>query len=202
MLVIFCCRLFSSSSSHSGGLNHSACIYLIDLLFLTIELLLILKVWSITSYQYLGKHTGHLEPVSCMVMDANFLFSGSEDKTIRIWDALPACPVGTKLSSNPFQGGTLLKTLEGHKGTITGLDVLASSGHLVSCSIEGSIMVWDYITGDIILQHKHKEELLCMALRYDVDEIITGTRQGNILRFPAGEPVNPKLDSQHPSISI
>lgn len=158
------------------------------------EQLLIVQAWSITSYQYLGKHTGHLEPVCCMAMDANFLFSGSEDRTIRVWDALPASPVGTKLSSNPFHGGTLLKTLEGHKGTVTALKVLTSSGHLVSCSIDGCVMLWDYITGDIILQHRHKEELLCLALRCDADEIITGTRQGNILRFPAGESVSPNIN--------
>ncbi|GMH37101.1 hypothetical protein BSKO_04974 [Bryopsis sp. KO-2023] len=148
-----------------------------------------IKAWSLTTHHYLGRHVGHKEPISCMAMDANFLFSGSEDRTINVWDALPAPPLGSSYSSHPFRGGTLLKTLQGHKGTVTGLVILKASGHLVSCSVDGFVMVWDYVSGDMIRRHHHDEEVLCIALRYDVDEIMVGTRQSNILRLPAGEKV-------------
>lgn len=129
-----------------------------------------------------------------MAMDSNFLFSGSEDCTIRVWDALPATSIGPCVSSHPFSGGTLLKTLEGHKGTITGVSVMCSSGHLVSGSLDGCIMVWDYVAGKVLRRHNHCEELLCLALRFDADEIIAGTRQGNILQFSAGESVGLKQE--------
>lgn len=123
-------------------------------------------------------------------MDSNFLFSGSEDRTIRVWDALPAASVGHSVSTHPFVGGTLLKTLNGHKGTVTGLAVLWSSGHLVSCSLDSCVLIWDYVAGEILRKHSHFEEFLCLALRVDANEIITGTRQGKILRFSAGESVS------------
>ena len=40
-------------------------------------------------YTLLGVHTGHTEPVLCLTFDGNFLVSGSQDGTIRLWDAVP-----------------------------------------------------------------------------------------------------------------
>ena len=46
--------------------------------------------------------------------------------------------------------GRPLKVLQGHTRAVTGLDVLPSSGNLVSCSMDGSLLVWDYISGEVL----------------------------------------------------
>ncbi len=48
-----------------------------------------LQVWHTAHYTLLGVHTGHTEPVLCLAFDGNFLVSGSQDGTIRLWDAVP-----------------------------------------------------------------------------------------------------------------
>lgn len=72
---------------------------------------------------------GHKGLVTALIILPNGnLVSGSEDKTIKIWD----------LHTN-----TCLKTLEGHEGEISSMVVLAN-GNLVSCSsIDKSIRLWD-----------------------------------------------------------
>ena len=46
--------------------------------------------------------------------------------------------------------GRPLKTLKGHTRNVTGLDVLPSSGNLVSCSLDGQLLVWDYVSGTVL----------------------------------------------------
>ena len=41
------------------------------------------KVWS-EAYELLGAHEGHTEAVTCLALDANFLFSGSEDFSVKV----------------------------------------------------------------------------------------------------------------------
>lgn len=38
----------------------------------------------------------------------------------------------------------------GHRRSVTGLEVLPSSGNLVSCSLDGQLLVWDYVAGTVI----------------------------------------------------
>jgi len=41
------------------------------------------------SHTYLGRHHGHTSSVTCLALDGAMLFSGSEDTTVRLWDAVP-----------------------------------------------------------------------------------------------------------------
>ena len=108
------------------------------------------------------------------------------------WVALTRCECLGCAHRDPgrvFRGGTHLRTLKGHTASVTGLDVMPLSGHLASCSIDCTIRVWDYKTATVIRMYNHYEEMKCLALRADTDEIVVGTEQANILRFPAGEEV-------------
>ncbi len=48
------------------------------------------QVWTTNGYAQVGQHLGHTDAVTAMALDANLLFSGSEDCTIRVWDTVPA----------------------------------------------------------------------------------------------------------------
>ncbi len=48
------------------------------------------QVWSVNGYTQVGQHLGHTDAVTCLALDSNLLFSGSDDCTIRVWDTVPA----------------------------------------------------------------------------------------------------------------
>ncbi|PNW82472.1 hypothetical protein CHLRE_06g280350v5 [Chlamydomonas reinhardtii] len=191
----------------------------------------VIKVWAATGYEYLGCHTGHTDAVGCLALDSNFLFSGSDDCNICLWDTVPASSArastyaGLRTGASPgpalahstsllsgqaaaaavgsvgasssggappaFQltfSGRPLKTLKGHTRNVTGLDVLPSSGNLVSCSLDGQLLVWDYVSGTVLHRFTHEmEEFRCLALRYDRPEVLVGTVQASLLRYTIHE---------------
>ncbi|GIL56264.1 hypothetical protein Vafri_11611 [Volvox africanus] len=170
----------------------------------------VIKVWAATGYDYLGCHRGHKNAVTCLALDANFLFSGSDDCTICLWDTVPAAVDKSHISGSRIGGthgaqpnavptspgialkGTFstrpLKVLQAHRRSVTGLDVLPASGHLVSCSLDGQLLVWDYVSGQLMHRFTHDtEEFRCLALRYDRPEVLVGTLQANILRYTIHE---------------
>ncbi|KAK9807011.1 hypothetical protein WJX72_010761 [[Myrmecia] bisecta] len=148
-----------------------------------------IKVWNARTYDYMGEHVGHSEAVACLALDANFLFSGSEDCSIRVWDTVPAAGQGKRQAKLPFSGGTHLKTLTGHKQTVTAIEVLPLSGHLVSCGTDGQLLIWDYTAAVVLRRFQRPDEFRCLALRHDADEVLVGTMQNAIYRFAAGEAV-------------
>ncbi|KAI0208594.1 E3 ubiquitin-protein ligase TRAF7 [Lamellibrachia satsuma] len=74
-----------------------------------------------------GTFVGHQGPVWCLCVLQDFLFSGSSDKTIKVWD-----------TSTTFK---CLLTLEGHTGIVLALCVAGSK--LYSGSQDTTIIVWD-----------------------------------------------------------
>ncbi|XP_072263957.1 WD repeat and FYVE domain-containing protein 1 [Pyxicephalus adspersus] len=74
---------------------------------------------------------GHEGSVACLCWDPvqRFLFSGSSDHSIILWD------IGGR------QGRTLI--LQGHHDKVQGLCYLQLTRQLVSCSVDGGICVWN-----------------------------------------------------------
>lgn len=64
-----------------------------------------------------------------MTSDNKTIFSGSEDKTVCVWDASTQ---------------ELLHTFEGHTGTVNGLSIVNDDKYLVSGDWDGKIFVWDW----------------------------------------------------------
>lgn len=61
-----------------------------------------INVWSIKTGEHKDTLQGHTDSVTCMAMERKFLFTGSDDMTIIIWNML---------KGNRFMVGKL----EGHK---------------------------------------------------------------------------------------
>lgn len=58
-----------------------------------------IRVWSVATYELLGALDGHTDSVTALALDGNFLLSGSEDCTVRVWDThantvRPLCRLG------------------------------------------------------------------------------------------------------------
>lgn len=82
------------------------------------------------SYEPLAVLKGHTDAINCLVMDQNYLFSGSDDLTIRIWEA-----------SKCYY---LFKLDKVHDMGIKDMILIDETGHLVSCAYDGKIHIWDY----------------------------------------------------------
>jgi WD40 repeat protein len=74
--------------------------------------------------------------------------------------------------------------LSGHTCPVSALLLLPHSGHLASCGIDGALIFWDYVFQTVTGRLDHPHAMLCMALRADNGEILVGTQEGSILRFP------------------
>eukprot|EP01029_Cantina_marsupialis_P002850 TRINITY_DN127462_c0_g1_i2.p1 TRINITY_DN127462_c0_g1~~TRINITY_DN127462_c0_g1_i2.p1 ORF type:complete len:326 (+),score=64.32 TRINITY_DN127462_c0_g1_i2:118-1095(+) len=75
--------------------------------------------------------SGHRSPVTCIAFHPvyNILVSGSEDATIKIWDA---------------ESGEYERTLKGHTNTIQSLGFNDKGTQLVSASADLSIKLWNF----------------------------------------------------------
>ena len=78
--------------------------------------------------------TGHKGAVTAVAYspDGKFVLSGSEDKTLKLWNA---------------EDGKEVRTFAGHRGTVTGV-AFGSNGNLAfSGSVDGTLRLWDAATG-------------------------------------------------------
>ncbi|EEB05998.1 F-box protein Pof11 [Schizosaccharomyces japonicus yFS275] len=73
----------------------------------------------------------HMDSVYCVQFDDHFLFTGSRDKTIRVWE---------------LQARRLLYVLAGHTGSVLCLQFDKKRNLLVSGSSDTTIIVWDLAT--------------------------------------------------------
>lgn len=75
-----------------------------------------------------SKLEGHEDAITCFAVGGTFLYSGSADRTVRIWDTSP---------------GDALKTLTFHKVASQALLFLPDSGFVASCAFDGRVVLWD-----------------------------------------------------------
>jgi len=79
-------------------------------------------------------HTGTVYSVD-MSNDMNTIISGSQDKTIKVWDA---------------QNGDLLKTIIDHNGTVYDVEFNPVNDQFASCSADSTIKIWNSETFELI----------------------------------------------------
>lgn len=96
----------------------------------------VFKVQSVT--RLAAKIPGHGEAILAAQFSpasSALLATGSGDKTARIWDT---------------DTGTPLHTLKGHTGWVLGVAWAPDGSRLASCSMDGSVRVWDPTTGKAV----------------------------------------------------
>ncbi|XP_059145102.1 E3 ubiquitin-protein ligase TRAF7-like isoform X2 [Physella acuta] len=84
----------------------------------------------ISMFKCKGTFVGHLGPVWCLCTMGDYLFSGSTDKTIKVWD-----------TSSSYK---CVKTMEGHTGIVLALCTYGNK--LFSGSQDCNIIVWNVDT--------------------------------------------------------
>ena len=101
-----------------------------------------------------------------MAIDQNFLFTGSDDTTIGIWELRNNYNVGF---------------LSGHKESIQDVIVMKEAGFLLSCAYDKTIIVWKYEEKREIMRYLRQEELRCMDYLSSMKMLFVGTNQKSIL---------------------
>lgn len=117
------------------------------------------RVWSLASRSLVGTLTFPSQ-LSAVTMDTleTLLFAGSADGRIFCNllqdDAASSTSVSRTSSQQQHQqqqqgahDAWSSKVLEGHRGRVTGLHVVAGNGQLVSCAEDGGVRVWDIRSG-------------------------------------------------------
>ncbi|CAN0235899.1 unnamed protein product [Pylaiella littoralis] len=130
------------------------------------------RVWDLRSGKSVWTLEGHVKRITCMDFSpcAYEVASGSDDHTVRVWDirkqrccyTLPAHSAlvadvrysrtsGEVLVSASFDSTakvwstrdwSLLRTLSGHEGKVTGCDVAPNERKIVTCSFDRTVKVW------------------------------------------------------------
>lgn len=109
----------------------------------------VIKIWSDAengaSVQLLN---GHTDSVTSLVFEGFFLFSGSEDMTIRIWDVA--------------NGVQLFVLNNMHKFAIRNIFCIDGDNEFASCDVSGEVFLYDYIKKSVQWSAKHSADCKCI----------------------------------------
>eukprot|EP00055_Hartaetosiga_balthica_P010180 m.42663 g.42663 ORF g.42663 m.42663 type:complete len:1323 (-) comp7069_c0_seq2:2542-6510(-) len=163
---------------------------------------------------------GHKDTVRCLELtaDGENVVSGSTDGSVKMWSLLSGrCERSTlmhtqggvqsiSLSSNNhllatggrdfaiklwrFDTMAELRTLTGHTGWVYALKITNDSKHLVSCSRDGSVKIWDIHEGFNCCQsiHPHSDSIRWVTLTPDNTRIVSCSKDKTIqvMSFASG----------------
>ncbi|XP_056145600.1 WD repeat, SAM and U-box domain-containing protein 1-like [Lampris incognitus] len=111
----------------------------------------------------------HRDEVSCCAFSSALLATCSADKTVRVYDTrdfseLPASP------------------LAGHEYGVHCCRFSSCGGHLVTCSTDGSTVVWSPVTGErqARLQHPGRSPVRVCAITHDSSLLLSGACDGTV----------------------
>ncbi|KAH9189549.1 hypothetical protein AeNC1_008471 [Aphanomyces euteiches] len=138
-----------------------------------------IRLYSLDDQELLTTLSNHEDSVTCLAFDGCFLFSGSDDHTIRMWNVL-----------DPRRGYEL-GAIQAHDVAVRDLLILPSTGFVVSCAYDGKIRVWNYqVCGSsygqyaaMVHEFKKREKLRCLAYWQHKNAIVCGTSDKNVLVF-------------------
>jgi hypothetical protein len=110
---------------------------------------------------------GHKKTIKALTATGDYLFSGSNDKSIRVWDA---------------RSLECKYTMNDHDGWITSLFI--HDKLLYSCSVDSLIKVWDLTTLSCVRTLKNTQRLECGTVWQD--HVFAGTEDARIWAYPLG----------------
>ena len=174
--------------------------------------------WHLAKRQFRGSymtcygHKGWVESVS-FSPDGRWIVSGSNDKTIKIWDdttgaelqtlrghafavrSVAFSPNGRRIVSGSddntlkiwdVTSGAELQTLRGHIGGVNNVAFSPNGRRIVSGSNDETIKIWDATTGaELKTLRGHVDDVFSVAFSPDGKQIVSGTGHENFKTWDA-----------------
>ncbi|KIK38133.1 hypothetical protein CY34DRAFT_809670 [Suillus luteus UH-Slu-Lm8-n1] len=145
--------------------------------------------WPIVQTVLRG-HTSSVWSVS-FSPDGTRIVTGSQDNTVRLWDAVTGEPVGGPL--------------RGHTSAVTSVSFSPDGSHIVTCSHDETVRLWDAGTGEPVGEplRGHTHFVTSVSFSPDGTRIVTGS-QDNTARLwdgRTGEPVGKPLRGHTSSVT-
>ncbi|KAK4187781.1 F-box/WD repeat-containing protein 1A [Podospora australis] len=113
---------------------------------------------------------GHGECIYSLEFNAQYLVSGSRDRTLKVWD---------------MESRRCLRTLEKHRGSVLCLqfDSDPDEDIIVSGSSDSNVIIWRFSTGEVIqtLDNAHRESVL--NVKFDKRILVTCSKDKTIKVF-------------------
>jgi WD40 repeat protein/serine/threonine protein kinase len=116
---------------------------------------------------------GHTDAVGGVAVspDGKRIVSGSDDQTVRVWDATT---------------GAELMTLRGHEREVGPVSFGSNGRKLVSISMDGTVKVWDAATGaEVMTLAGPEDDVISAAFSPDGKRIISGSHGGTLKLWDA-----------------
>lgn len=104
-------------------------------------------LWEVMSGRQVSTPTSHLQPVTCITGDSEFVISGSEDSNILVWSVPQLLSLSSTGTPEP------LRNLSNHRAGITALVMghsTSGTNVLVSASKDNTAIVWNYHSGELL----------------------------------------------------
>uniref|UniRef100_A0A6U6H4D5 Uncharacterized protein n=1 Tax=Zooxanthella nutricula TaxID=1333877 RepID=A0A6U6H4D5_9DINO len=134
----------------------------------------VIRRWAFWGTKRLeAEYEGHEDAITCFAVDGHFLFSGSADSTVRIWETLQ---------------GYELKTVKMHSVTVQALFVIPETGMAASCAFDGRVVLWDPQVGSPevkeVAAFEQSEEFCSVTYLEMSRTLLVGCESGKVVAFP------------------
>ena len=116
---------------------------------------------------------GHSEVVTSVAfsVDSKYIVSGSEDCTVRLWDAVT---------------GVEVKKMEGHSSGVASVAFSVDSKYIVSGSVDRTVRLWDAVTGaEVKKMEGHSNGVTSVAFSVDSKYIVSGSSDSTVRLWDA-----------------